>query len=126
VNAIKAQIRGKERTTVDSVFKNLKYIGGFEAEILPEVMNKWSIALGVSCNHCHVVGEWESDVKREKLVARQMAELSQDVNVKLREIKNIKSKKPTVNCTTCHRGQTKPALDLTPPKPMLKVPIENK
>jgi hypothetical protein len=30
----------------------------------------------------------------------------------LKKIKNLKSENPGVNCTTCHRGQVKPALNL--------------
>jgi hypothetical protein len=33
----------------------------------------------------------------------------------LKNIKNLKSENPVVNCTTCHRGQVKPALNLPPP-----------
>ena len=33
-------------------------------------------------------------------------------NELLPKIQNLKSEKPTVNCTTCHRGSTKPALNL--------------
>jgi hypothetical protein len=38
-------------------------------------------------------------------------------NQHLKQIKNLKSEQPVINCTTCHRGQTKPALNLPePPK----------
>ena len=30
----------------------------------------------------------------------------------LKNIKNLKGPNPIVNCTTCHRGQVKPALNL--------------
>ncbi len=35
----------------------------------------------------------------------------------LRNIDGIKDREPRVNCTTCHRGQLKPALDLPPDEP---------
>ena len=42
-----------------------------------------------------------------------MAEMAKIINTKyLKEIKNLKNTNPAVNCTTCHRGQVKPALNL--------------
>ncbi len=36
----------------------------------------------------------------------------------LKNIQSLKSESPTINCTTCHRGQVKPALNLpAPPTP---------
>jgi Photosynthetic reaction centre cytochrome C subunit len=112
VAEIKEMIKGKEKIVVDSVFKNLKNIGGFDAEILPVVMEKWSQALGVSCSHCHETGNWETDTKAEKDIARKMADLSTMINTQLRKIEGIKSSKPLVNCATCHRGQLKPAISV--------------
>jgi hypothetical protein len=102
-------IKGREQVTVDSVFKNLKVLGGFPAENLVFAMEKWSEALGVSCDHCHVLNEWPSDAKPEKEIARQMVNLGERINSDLRKIGGIKSDKPGVNCFTCHRGELKPA-----------------
>ena len=42
-----------------------------------------------------------------------MADLSRTLNTELLpKIKNLKSEHPVVNCTTCHRGQVKPATNL--------------
>ena len=38
-----------------------------------------------------------------------------EINAKLGTIEGLDSEKPVVNCTTCHRGQIKPALDLPAP-----------
>lgn len=102
-------IKGREKAPVDSVFENLKVLGGFPAENLVFAMVKWSEALGVSCDHCHVTGEWPSDQKPEKGIARKMVDLGEQVNTALREIKGLKSERPGVNCFTCHRGALKPA-----------------
>jgi hypothetical protein len=112
VQQIKDDIKGKEELPVDSVFKNLKYIGGFKAGMLPRIMSKWSEAIGVSCGHCHVTGKWALDDKPEKNIARQMAELSSKINKDLVKINGLEDRKPVINCTTCHRGQLKPALNL--------------
>ena len=107
---VNKMIKGKENISADSVYKNLQYIGGCEASLLPEIMDKWSIALGVNCTYCHNTGKWEADEKPEKIIARQMAEFSYTVRQELRKIKGLKSTKPTVNCMTCHNGRVKPAL----------------
>jgi hypothetical protein len=113
VNEIKEMIKGKEDMEADSVYKNLQSIGGFKASILPLVMNKWSIALGVSCGYCHENGKWELDNKKEKLVARKMAKMSSVINDYLKTVKEIQNPHPVINCSSCHRGHLKPALDVT-------------
>lgn len=114
VAEVNEMIKGKEKITADSVYKNLKYIGGFDADILPVVMDKWSISLGVSCSHCHVENQWDRDDKPEKEIARKMAELSSSINQQLNQIEGIKSEKPLINCATCHQG------NLIPPRSVMK------
>ena len=70
-------------------------------------------SLGVDCTHCHVPGQWEKEDKPTKQIARDMAAMVTSINKELLpKIKNLKSPEPGVNCTTCHRGQVKPALNL--------------
>ena len=72
-------------------------------------------SLGVNCTHCHVPEKWESDEKPQKQIARDMAAMVAKINGEsLKAIKNLKSQTPSVNCTTCHRGQVMPALNLPP------------
>ncbi len=81
---------------------------------LLSVMNiGFSQSLGVSCTHCHVPNQWESDEKSTKRTARAMSQMVSTINKDLlSSIAELKSENPVVNCTTCHRGQVKPALDL--------------
>lgn len=73
----------------------------------------YSRSLGVTCTHCHVPDTWESEEKTQKQTARDMAGMVGTINGQLlKNIKNLKSANPIINCTTCHRGQTKPALNL--------------
>ncbi len=73
----------------------------------------YSRALGVDCTHCHTLDQWEKDDKTEKLIAREMVKMTNMINnEQLKNIKNLKGPNPIINCTTCHRGQTKPALNL--------------
>ena len=58
--AVLASIAGREQMPAESVFKNLKRMNRIPAARLFRVMNTgFSRSLGVSCDHCHVVGEWE-------------------------------------------------------------------
>lgn len=105
---INERIKGKEKMQVDSVFTDLKVLGGFPAEILPRAMNSWSQALGVSCGHCHNTDNFSSDEKQKKEIAREMVTMGNMIKEKLQTIKGL-SDRPIVNCTTCHRGELKPA-----------------
>ena len=105
---INESIKGKEKMIVDSVFSNLKVLGGFPAENLVFAMNSWSRALGVSCGHCHNTNNFADDEKQKKEIARQMVEMGNTISQRLKTIKGL-SERPIVNCITCHRGELKPA-----------------
>jgi photosynthetic reaction center cytochrome c subunit len=117
--ALRKSIAGKENEPAEKVFKNIQLLKGVPAGRLLRVMELgYAKSLGVNCTHCHVPGEWEKDDKPTKQIARDMAAMVAAINNQyLKQIKNLKSETPVVNCTTCHRGQTKPALNLPePPK----------
>jgi hypothetical protein len=95
INEIRLAIAGKENNLVDSVFHNLKVLGGFPAGNLLLAMNSWSRALGVGCQHCHNPGDWSLDTKPEKEIARQMSLMSTRINVEfLAKIKGLKGDRP--------------------------------
>ena len=61
----------------------------------------------------HVAGEWDSDEKGAKDTARAMSAMVAAINNEyLKNIATLNSANPSVNCTTCHRGQKRPALEL--------------
>lgn len=107
-------IAGREKEPAEVVFKNIQKFKGLPAGRLPLIMNKgFGRSLGVSCTHCHIPGEWDKDDKPEKQVAREMMQLVAKINDELLPaIKDLESTKPVINCTTCHRGEVKPALNL--------------
>lgn len=111
---LRKKIAGRENEPAEAVFKNIQFLKGVPAGRLLNVMRLgYSRSLGVNCTHCHVVDEWEKDDKPTKQTARDMAQMVRTINNDLlKSIKNLKSDSPVINCTTCHRGQTKPALDL--------------
>jgi hypothetical protein len=114
VAALHKAIAGRENEPSEKVFKNIQNFKGVPAGRLLGAMEKgFSPALGVSCTHCHDAEKWESDAKDEKQAARGMMKMVGDINEKyLKGMPGLMSDKPMVNCTTCHRGQVKPALSL--------------
>ncbi len=108
------KIAGQENKPAEEVFKNIQLLKGIPAGRLVLMMNMgYSRALGVDCTHCHTLDQWEKDDKPEKLIAREMVKMTSTINnEQLKNIKNLKGPNPIINCTTCHRGQTKPALNL--------------
>lgn len=113
VKRLLAQIAGKEKLPAKQVFKNLKLLGDVPAARLLRIMDiGYSQSLGVSCDHCHVEDRWEADEKRPKRATREMILLTKEINEKLAKLEEIDSTEATVNCTTCHRGQVEPALQM--------------
>jgi hypothetical protein len=114
--SLKQAIAGKEEKPSAEVFKNIQVLKSMPAGRLLRVMEMgYAKSLGVSCDHCHVTGEWDKDDKATKQIAREMMGMVNTINSQmLKNIKNLKGPNPTVNCTTCHRGQVKPALNLAP------------
>ncbi len=100
---------GKENLPASEVFKNIQVLKDAPAGRLLAIMRvAYAASLGVECSHCHVPGEWEKDDKAPKATARQMWAFMRETNQKLAAIKQGAG----INCTTCHRGQVKPALNL--------------
>lgn len=110
-------IAGKEELPATEVFKNITQYRGVMAGRLLRIMELgFSKSLGVTCTHCHVPGHWEAEDKATKQIAREMSKMVTTINGDLlKKIPDLRSTNPTVNCTTCHRGQTRPALDLPQP-----------
>jgi hypothetical protein len=114
VAELSEQIAGKADQPAEAVFKNIKILTGVPAGNLLKIMQMgYSRSLGTSCAHCHVPGQWEKDDKKPKQIARDMSKMAHTIIFDLlRNIDGIKDRDPLVNCTTCHRGQLKPALNL--------------
>ena len=119
-NEALAKIAGRENQPAESVYKNIKLFQGAPAGRVLRIMAMgFDPALGVSCSHCHVVGEYEKEDKPTKQIARDMFAMVTAINTQyLPKIKNLRSTNPTVNCSTCHRGQARPgAGGGGPPRP---------
>ena len=114
---LKEQIKGREQEPADKVFKNIQtpmLKSGPAGRLLAVMEFGYARSLGVNCTHCHTPDKWEAEDKTQKQTARDMSAMVAKINSAelLRGIKNLKSETPTINCTTCHRGEVKPALNL--------------
>jgi hypothetical protein len=113
VSMVMKTIQGKENMSSDSVFKNIKVLKVPAARFLKIMELGYSRSLGVSCGHCHNTNDFASEEKPAKDITRQMMQMSAKINNELlKNIKGLDNKNPVINCTTCHRGQLKPALNL--------------
>ena len=117
---LREQIKGKEQLPASEVFKNIQTPMLKQrpaAQLLAVMEFGYARSLGVNCTHCHAPDRWEAEDKPQKQIARDMSVMVATLNgTTLKGIKNLKSASPTVNCTTCHRGEVKPALNLPAPR----------
>ena len=113
VTALEKKIEGLENKPAEEVFKNIQLLKGMPAGRLLRVMQvAFNTSLGVDCSHCHIPDQWEKDDKEAKQTARKMWQFMGKVNQDLKQAIG----KGQVNCTTCHRGQVKPAMSMPSPK----------
>ncbi len=83
-----------------SRFKNIQVLKGLSDAEINKTMQLWSRQLGVKCVDCHVQGDFASDEKQEKKVARQMYQILTLIN----EQSYFKSASRKVDCFLCHKG----------------------
>jgi hypothetical protein len=92
--------------TAAQKYKNIKVLKNLPADQLIPVMRRFNAALGVECTFCHIRKEdhtgWELDTKPEKLTARRMILLTEDLNKHQRSIEG------KATCFMCHHGQHEP------------------
>lgn len=105
--AVKAQAPTPEK--VES--PNVRVLTGLYAQQFQEEMNLIVQGLGVTCNTCHVRNNFASEDKPEKQKARQMLQMTKELNQKFfpdykpKEGESVLGK---VTCYTCHKGETMP------------------
>lgn len=96
-------------TVVES--PNVKVLTGLYAQQFQEEMNLIVQGLGVTCNTCHVRGNFASEEKSIKQKARQMLEMTKALNkqyfpdYKPKEGESVLGR---VTCFTCHKGEQTP------------------
>ena len=90
---------------------NVKVLTGLYAQQFQEEMNLIVQALGVTCNTCHVRGNFASEDKPIKLKARDMLEMTRALNKQYfpdHKPKEGESVLGRVTCYTCHKGEQTP------------------
>lgn len=112
VQAVLASIAGRESEPASRVFTNVKLLRDVPARTFVTIMNGgYARALGVTCTHCHVTGDFASDAKRPKRAAREMAMMHRSINQQLGQMEELATPKTdnrAINCFTCHRGMVDP------------------
>lgn len=111
---LRESIAGREQEPASEVYEDIQMFKQVPAGRLLRIMEMgFSRSLGVNCTHCHNPDDWASEEKNKKQITRDMMQMVGKINGELlSKIENLESENPTVNCTTCHRGQVKPALNL--------------
>jgi photosynthetic reaction center cytochrome c subunit len=97
---IASAMKGK---TAEQYFKKIDVLKGIPAEEIHPAMEYITMALGVGCGYCHVIGKFDVDDKREKHVARSMIAMTMALN------KTAFDGKREITCYTCHHGAAKAA-----------------
>jgi hypothetical protein len=105
--AIAAWVRQKP----PAEYRNVKVLKS--AENLPDAMRAFNISLGEECTFCHVGPDFSSDARPQKLMARQMIQMTDGLTGTLG--------KGRVTCYTCHHGDDRPRT-VHPRFPDLKYP----
>lgn len=96
-----AALAGKK---APEVYKNIQILKDLDADQLQPSMQFIAASLGVECSHCHVQNANEKDDKKAKLKARQMMQMTFEINKTSFEGKRL------VTCATCHHGALSPAV----------------
>lgn len=105
---LRKEIAGREKDRAEQVFENIQTFKGMPAARVLAIMEQAFVPnLGVECTHCHVEGDWASDAKPTKQVARGMWGLRASTQEQVR--KATGNPDAVVTCYMCHRGQPKPA-----------------
>lgn len=107
-----ASISGRENEPAGTVFKNIRALPAQmpAGRLLLAMRDGFSPALGVDCTHCHVEGDFASEANDRKQVARDMMAMARRITTELLPaVPHLRSQQPQVTCSTCHRGQVKPA-----------------
>lgn len=88
--------------TAGETLKNVHILTDVPMDSFDDTMWSMSIALGVTCDHCHTPPAFENDDKPTKQTARGMIQMVRELNAK-----NFAGRQQ-VTCFTCHQGGLRP------------------
>lgn len=109
VDSILKTIAGRENQPAGEVFKNVKYLKTMPArEFLKQMDENYGRGLGWTCGACHIAGKFDVDERKNKRIARQMQEMTGQVNEQLAKVKELNEDYEQVTCVMCHKGTNEP------------------
>ena len=111
VEQVMHDIAGRESQPAGQVFKNVQVLKSITAgELVAKMDKEYGEALGWNCTNCHRLapqGNWASDTSNNKVRARFMQQMQNDINtVSLPKL--FPKDTPKVSCASCHRGYNEP------------------
>ena len=106
IASLRASLGARAALPATEVFENVQVFRTLTADEPLNTIAGFNRSLGVRCTACHVGGQWASDEKHEKDIARHMAQMTADLNAEM----DAASGRPEtrVTCWTCHRGAEHP------------------
>ena len=111
VEQVTHDIAGRESQPAGQVFKNVQVLKTITAADLVTKMDKeYGEAMGWNCTNCHRLapqGNWASDTSNNKVRARFMQQMQNDINA-VQLPKLFPKDTPKIGCATCHRGYNEP------------------
>ncbi len=119
VDSILVAIAGRENEPAGTVFKNVKALKDMPAaEFVRSMDTIYGRGLGVTCANCHIVGQYDSDTRKNKRVARDMQVMENYINsAQLANIRELDEDYVKVSCVTCHVGSGHPKNTMAAPAP---------
>ena len=107
VAEVLASIRGRENEPAGKVFRNVQLHKDTPARAFLTMMDEqYGRGLGMTCTNCHMEnGNWASDERKNKVIARQMEKMQRDIDARyIARVRELDEDKPKTTCVTCHRG----------------------
>jgi photosynthetic reaction center cytochrome c subunit len=101
-------VRAQEPKTAGESFKNIQVLKRVPADQWFDTMAFIAGSLGVTCDHCHSDRFETDEGNPNKLKAREMMRMVDDIN------NRAFGGRQQVTCNTCHRGSIKPQGNPTP------------
>ena len=117
-------IAGRESEPAGAVFKNVKLLKSVPAaEFLRNMDENYGRGLGWTCTNCHIAGQFDSDQRKNKRIARQMQQMTDAINAEqLARMTELDADFQKVTCVTCHRGSNEPPGRMAVPQPAMTGP----
>jgi photosynthetic reaction center cytochrome c subunit len=95
----------------------VKVLRGLSVPVFEAEMRLMNHALGVSCGHCHVRGNFASEGNPRKAAALRMLEMTRAINRQFfPDYKPVEGESTLgrVTCFTCHQGSERPKNPVLP------------